>query len=462
MSAPGARGGAAAASGAAGDGSIGAGSAPGDGAEGGRPGAGGTLLLVAGLVLVALNLRFALTSIGPLIDDLRADLHLSGSAIGLLTTAPLLALGLVSPLAPRLAERWGAEHVVLACMLAIGAGVALRWLHPAGLLFAGTLVSGCAIAVGNVLMPGIVKRRFGGRAATMTGVYSVGLSGGAALAAGLTVPIEEWVGDWRLALALWALPALLAAVVWLPQLRRRAGERADAARARAAARRAGVTAEADRPRVVLWRDRRAWAVTLFMGMQSTIFYTCSAWLPEIVRDRAGLSAGAAGAMLSLVMFLGIPIGLLMATAAGRMRDQRPLAVLAAAFPAAGWLGLLLLPGFPPLVWAICLGIGAGVGFPLVLTLFVLRARDVRHTAALSGMAQSVGYTLAALGPLAIGALHDVSGSWALPLTALSLLGIPALLAALAASRPGYVGDAPAPIACRSEPGGPAVGARAAA
>nr|WP_246345212.1 MFS transporter [Conexibacter arvalis] len=452
--------------GAAGGPGGGAAGGPGGGTAGGPGGARGidargTLLLVLGLVLVALNLRFALTSVGPLIDDLRADLHLSGSALGMLTTAPLLALGLVSPLAPRLADRWGAEHVVLGCMLAIGVGVALRWLHPVALLFGGALLSGCAIAVGNVLMPGIIKRRFGGRAATMTGVYSVGLSGGAALAAGLTVPIEDLVGDWRLALALWAAPALLAAVVWLPQLRRRAEEREEAARARAAARRAGVEREAGRPRVALWRDRRAWAVTLFMGMQSTIFYTCSAWLPEIVGDRGGLSAGQAGALLSLMMLLGIPIGFVTAAVAGRMRDQRPLAVVAAIFPAIGWLGLLLFPGVPPLVWAVVLGIGAGTGFPLVLTLFVLRARDVRHTAALSGMAQSVGYTLAALGPLAIGALHDATGAWTLPLVALALLGLPELLAALAASRPGYVGDAPAPVACRPEGVAPA-DARAAA
>lgn len=407
--------------------------------------AGGTFLLVLGLVLVALNLRFALTSIGPLIDDVRADLHLSGSAIGLLTTAPLLALGLVSPLAPRLAERFGAEHVVLGCLLAIGAGVALRWLPPVFFLFAGTLVSGCAIAIGNVLMPGIVKRRFADRAATMTGVYSVGLSGGAALAAGLTVPIEDLVGDWRLALALWALPALIAAVFWLPQLRRRSQERADARRTRAAAAQVGVGPDAARPqRVTLWRDRRAWAVTFFMGMQSAIFYTCSAWLPEILRDDAGLGSGAAGAMLSLVMFLGIPIGFLTAHVAGRIADQRPLAVVAATFPAIGWLGLMLAPGVPPLVWAVFLGIGAGTGFPLVLTLFVLRGRDVRHTAALSGMAQSVGYTLAAIAPLAIGALHDLSGGWALPLGVLATLAIPELIAALAASKPGFVGAAPLP------------------
>ncbi len=177
-------------------------------------------LLIAGLVLVAVNLRFALTSVGPLIDDLRADLGLNGTTIGLLNTAPLLMLGLVSPLAPRFAARFGPERVVLACLLAICAGVTLRLLPPVALLFAGTLLAGCAIAIGNVIVPAIVKQRFADRAALMSGVHSVGLSGGAALAAGLTVPIEHWIGgSWRVALALWAIPAILAAIVWLPQLK---------------------------------------------------------------------------------------------------------------------------------------------------------------------------------------------------------------------------------------------------
>lgn len=402
------------------------------------------LLLLLGLVLVAVNLRFALTSVGPLIDDLRADLGLSGTSVGLLTTAPLLALGLVSPLAPRLAGRFGAEHVVLACLLTIFAGVALRWLHPVVLLFAGTIVAGCAIAVGNVLVPGIVKQRFGDRAALMTGVYSIGLSGGAALAAGLTVPIEGWVGgSWRLALALWALPALIAVIVWWPQLGAASGRR------RAAA------APVARPN--LWHDRRAWSVTLFMGFQSLIFYTAGAWLPEILRAQSDVSAATAGGLLSLMMVLGIPIGFATATLASRLRDQRPLAAVAATFPALGWLGLLLAPGTLTALWVVLLGIGAGVGFTLVLTLFVLRARDVPHTAALSGMAQSAGYTFAALGPLAIGALHDVTGGWTLPLIVLGCLALPELLAALAAARPGFVGGKPRPAALL--PGRELAGAR---
>lgn len=394
-------------------------------------------LLIAGLVLVAVNLRFALTSVGPLIDDLRADLGLSGTTIGLLNTAPLIMLGLVSPLAPRLAARFGAERVVLLCLLAIFAGVTLRLLPPIALLFAGTLLAGCAIAIGNVIVPAIVKQRFADRATLMSGVHSVGLSGGAALAAGLTVPIEHWVGgSWRVALALWAIPAVIAAVVWLPQL--------TPAPAVAAAEREEAEVEAaaapPRARPSLWRDRRAWSVTLFMGLQSLIFYTNGAWLPDILQARAGASDGTAGAYLALTMGMGIPIGFLTAALAARLDDQRPLAFVAALFPAAGWLGLLLAPGTATLAWALLLGIGAGVGFALVMALFLLRSRDVAHTSALSGMAQSVGYTLAALGPLLIGVLHDVTGGWTLPLTLLVAFALPELIMALRAAAPGYVGE----------------------
>ena len=410
-------------------------------------------LLIAGLVLVAVNLRFALTSVGPLIDDLRADLGLSGTTIGLLNTAPLIMLGLVSPLAPRLAARFGAERVVLLCLLAIFAGVTLRLLPPIALLFAGTLIAGCAIAIGNVIVPGIVKQRFADRAALMSGVHSVGLSGGAALAAGLTVPIEHWVGgSWRVALALWAIPAVIAALVWLPQLGSASGRAlADLGRARCAPSPDTETSPApaaamSATRPNLWRDRRAWAVTLFMGLQSLIFYTNGAWLPDILQSRAGASDATAGAYLALTMGMGIPVGFLTAALAARLDDQRPLALVAALFPAAGWLGLLVAPGTATVVWTLLLGIGAGVGFALVMALFLLRSRDVPHTSALSGMAQSVGYTLAALGPLLIGALHDVTGGWALPLALLSTLALPELAAALRAAAPGYVGGTPRPAA----------------
>lgn len=383
------------------------------------------VLLVAGIVLVALNLRGVITIVGPLEADIRTDLGLSRSAVGLLTAVPLLAFGLVSPLAPRLAARIGADRALVGAMAVMAAALALRPLPPFAVLVLGTLVAGCAAAIANVLLPALIKRDFAGRATFVVATYSVILGIGAALAAGLAVPSTEWLGgSWRAALAVWALPALLGALAWLPQLRA------------APRRRRGGT---PRVRVRLWRDRVAWQVTGFLAFQALLFYSMAAWLPDIYREQ-GLSAASAGGILSVALIAGLPLGLVVGVAAGRMADQRPIAAVAVALAGAGWLGVLLAPTAAPWLWASLLGCGFGVGFPLVLTLMVLRSPDVRHAAELSGMAQAAGYTVAALAPVAIGALHDLTGSWTAPLVVLAAAALPALALGLGASRPGFVGD----------------------
>ncbi|MBS1869505.1 MAG: MFS transporter [Actinobacteria bacterium] len=381
-----------------------------------------TALLVASLVLVALNLRAALTVVGPLIGDLRADTGLSGTAAGLLAAAPLIAFGLMAPVAPVLAARFGVERALVGCMLVLAVSLALRPLPPVALLFAGTLAAGAGIAVANVLLPALVKQRFAARAAFMTGVYSVSLGVGASLAAGLAVPSESWLGSWRAALAVWSLLALVAALAWLPAARRASSP----GRVRAG-----------RGRVNLWHDRIAWQVTGFMAFQSVLFYSQVAWLPEIYRHE-GMSKGAAGALLSLSLVVGIPFGFLAAAAAGRLRDQRSLALAAVLVTGIGWVGVLVAPNAAPSLWAGCLGAGLGAGFTLVLALFVLRAPDADHSAELSGMAQTLGYLVAAAGPVAIGALHDATGAWTLPLVVLVALTAAALVTAVGASAPGLV------------------------
>jgi len=396
------------------------------------------LLLVLAIVLVSLNLRSALTVVGPLILDLRDGDGLSSTAVGLLAAAPLLAFGLVSPLGPRLAQRFGIERALVGSMLLLTASLALRPLPSVVLLFAGTLAAGAGIAVGNVLLPALVKRRFAERATFVTGLYSVALGAGAALGAGLAVPSEGWLGgSWRGALALWAPLALVAAIVWVPLLR-------DAPAVGSAA--------AAHVRVNLWRDRVAWSVTGFMAMQSILFYSMVAWLPEIYRHH-GLSKGTAGALLSLALVVGIPMGFVVGSLAGRMRDQRPIALAATLLAIAGYAGVLAAPTAAAWLWATLLGIGFGAGFTLVLALFVLRAHDAHHAAALSGMAQSVGYTLAAVGPVLVGALHDATGGWTVPLGVLIVLAVADVGVALAASRRRFVRglDAPPRDAVREEP-----------
>ena len=386
------------------------------------------VLLVLAILLVSLNLRSMLTVIGPLIRDIKAGDGLSSTAAGLLAAAPLLAFGLISPLGPGLAARFGIERTLAASMVVLSASLALRPLPSVVLLFAGTLAAGAAIAVANVLLPALVKRRFGEQATFVTGIYSVALGLGAALAAGLAVPSERWLGDsWRAALAVWAVPALLSAVLWLPLLREVPDRRASAARVR----------------VSLWRDRVAWSVTSFMALLAVQFYSMVAWLPEIYRHE-GMSKGAAGALLSLSLVVGIPMGFVVGALAGRMRDQRPLVLGAGTLGIVGWSGVLLAPTAVPSLWVVLLGLCFGTGFTLVLALFVLRADDAPHAVALSGMAQSVGYTLAAIGPIAVGALHDATGGWTLPLLCLIGLMVPQILVGLYVVRPTFIEDQLAP------------------
>jgi MFS transporter, CP family, cyanate transporter len=382
------------------------------------------VLLLAGLVLVSLNLRAIVTIVGPLIDEIRADLGLSRSAAGLFATLPLVAWAIVSPLAARIARRFGSDRTLVAAMAVMAAALALRLAPSLPLLLGATFVAGCAGAIANVLLPALVKQHFPRHAAVMVASYSIVLGIGAAIAAGLAVPSMGWLGgSWRAALAVWSVPALLGALAWLPQLR-------DEARPSGAA--------GPHEHAGVWRDRVAWQVTGFLAFLALLFYSMAAWLPDIYRAH-GMSAAAAGALLSLALTVGLPLGLVVGIAAQRLHDQRPIALAALALVIAGWLGVLIAPEAAPWLWASLLGGGFGSGFPLVLTLIVLRAPDVRHAAELSGMAQSLGYAVGATGPVAIGALHDVSGSWNLPLAVLVACTVPTLLLGLAAGRPRFVG-----------------------
>ncbi len=395
------------------------------------PGWRSVALLLAAIALVSLSLRSVITIVGPLVADIRGDLGLSRGVAGLLTTAPLLAFGLVSPLAPRIAARFGSDRTLVGAMLLMTAGLALRPLPPTALLFLGTLAAGCGAAIANVLIPAVLKNRVPTQAAFLVATYSVVLGIGAALAAGFAVPSMEWLGDsWRAALAVWAVPALLGALVWLPLLRGSAERRRAATAARAAV------------HVSLWRDRIAWELTGFLALLALQFYSMAAWLPDVYREE-GLSGASAGGVLSIALIVGLPLGLVVGVAAQRMRDQRPIALVGVGLAGAGWLGVLLAPTAAPWLWASLLGCGFGTGFPLTLTLMVLRAPDARHAAELSGMVQSVGYTVAALAPVLVGVLHDVSGSWTVPLVVIAALSLPTLALALGASRPGFVGGASA-------------------
>jgi CP family cyanate transporter-like MFS transporter len=374
-------------------------------------------LLLIGLVMVALNLRPALSSMAPLLGQVSEALGLSGTASGLLTTLPVLCLGLFAPLAPLLARRLGSERVVLLILLILALGIGVRSQFGVAGLFAGSLLAGASIGIIGVLLPGIVKRDFAQQAGTMTGVYTMALCLGAALAAGSSVPISKMLGDrWDLGLGFWLLPALLAAVVWWPQARTLHASHKVAYRVRG-----------------LFRDRLAWQVTLFMGLQSSLAYIVFGWLPSILMGR-GLSAQEAGLVMSGSIIVQLVSALTAPWFGTRGRDQRLAIVVVMAMSLAGLFGLLYAPLGGIWGWAVVLGLGQGGVFALALTLIVLRSPDAHVAANLSSMAQGVGYTIASMGPLAVGLVHDMSGGWANVGWVFAVIGVLATAAGLGAGR----------------------------
>jgi len=357
-------------------------------------------------VLVAFNLRPVFSSASTLLPEIRETLGLSGLGASILTTLPVICLGLFSPLAPRLSRWIGTERTLLGAVLLLACGTALRGLPSIPLLLLGTAVAGACIAVGNVLLPGLVKRDFPDRPALMTGWYTMALCAGAAGAAGLTLPLKHSLGlSLGGALAIWALPALLAGLLWLPQILSR-----------------GSQAGQLRPPVQsLWRSRLAWHITLFMGLQSALAYCVFGWLVPILRER-GLDGVTAGAVVSMSVMMQAGACLLAPHLAVRGRDQRAINVGLSVLAVVALLGLLFAPLWSVWFWAALQGVGQGGLIAVALTVIVLRARDSHVAAQLSGMAQCVGYLLAAAGPLLVGLIHGWTGGFAWSAVLFVLLG----------------------------------------
>lgn len=364
-------------------------------------------------MLLAIGLRGPVSSVGPLLDDLRRDVGLPAAAAALLPSLPLLCFGLLAPVAPLLSRRLGLHRAVLAGSAALVLGVALRGAGVVG-LFAGTLLLGSGIAVVNVLLPAVVKADFADRVPLATAVTTSSIALSASLGAGLAQPLRAATGGALPSLATWLVPAVVGLLAWAPVARRSPAAAAPAP--------AGLG--------VLLRDRVGLAVTGFFGLQALAFYTMLAWLPSVLRD-AGVSATEAGAMLAVAAAAGVPVAFVVPKLAVRRPDQRRLVVLVALPTLAGLLGLLAAPGAAPWVWSVLLGIGTGAAFPLALTMVVLRSRDSAQAARLSATAQGAGYCLCAAGPFGIGLVHAATGGWRPSL--LVLVGLLALQVAVGRS-----------------------------
>jgi CP family cyanate transporter-like MFS transporter len=390
----------------------------------------GVAVALTALLLVAVNLRFPITALSPVLDAVRTDLTLSRGTAGLLTTVPVVCFGALAPVAVLLGRRLGDELALWLSLVALAVGVGLRSAGGAGALIAGTVVLGAAIAVGNVLVPSVVKRDLAAVTGLAMALYTASLTGGAALASLVTSALADAGWSWRAALLTGVVPALLGLAVF--------GLWAAGSRGGLPGRSAGE--ERGSPPLVtagVWRSRTAWLLAGFMAGQACLFYSVLAWLPVLLQER-GASLAVSGGMLSLYSLLGIVGSLAVPPLAVRAPDQRLLAMGTAAGWLAGVTGLWLAPGWFVL-WTVVLGLAQGAGIAIALTLIVLRARDGAVARELSGMVQLSGYVLAAAGPAIVGVLRDRTGGWSASLLLLAGVAVVMVAAAYGAGRHRVVG-----------------------
>ncbi|MFC5195089.1 CynX/NimT family MFS transporter [Bizionia hallyeonensis] len=365
--------------------------------------------LLVGILFIAVNLRPALSSIGPLIDMIRQDVGLSETLLGLLTTLPLIAFGVVSTITPLFTKRYGIGNTLLGSLILLAVGIIIRSIGGVFELYLGTVFLGIAIAFGNVLIPAMIKRNFPHKAGLVTSLYSGIMSLGAAFAAGLSVPLAmEMNLGWRGSLGVWAGLAIIAVIIWVPNLKR--------------INRTVPNRSFKEAMKKLSGSKLVWKLALYMGLQSFAFYVILAWLPAILMDR-GYDASYAGWMLSLSQATGIIGAIFIPIWAGSRKDQRLVIVSLIILEVIALLGLL----FPEIgfteVWVGLIGMVLGGTFGLALLLIVLRSDDAETAAELSGIVQSIGYFIAATGPFIVGVIYDITDMWSYALLLLVLISI---------------------------------------
>ena len=383
------------------------------------------LLVLVGIVVVSFNLRPAAVSVGPVLAEVTADLSMSSTVAGVLTTLPVLAFATFGMLTPGVAARLGLHHVTLGALLCVVVGLGLRSRTDDALAFLLLSLLGLAgMAAANVLLPSLVKLHFPSRVGLLTSIYTTSMAVGLTLASMTTVPISEATGSWRDGLGIWAVTALVAAIPWVALLRH------DSAPERG-------PVEVRLSQVA--RTKLGWLMAVFFGLQSTQAYSLFGWFAQVYRD-AGFSPATAGVLLGVITGASIPLSLWLPTVTARMANPAPVIIGLIALYPVGYLGLVFAPVAGAWVWAAALGTATAV-FPVALTLIGLRARTSGGTAALSGFTQGVGYLIAAVGPFAVGVVHDVTESWTVPLILLTLLSIPQLVTGWMVSKRRYVEDA---------------------
>lgn len=382
------------------------------------------LLLLIVIIIISLNLRPAITSVGPLIGEIRLDTGLSNTLLGLLTTLPVLAFGLFSVLTPLFTRKLGTEGTMSVALLLLTGGILMRVIPLHTTLFLGTLILGAGIALGNVLLPGIIKKQFPKKVGVLTGTYSAMFGLGAAIASGISVPLSQGADfGWRWALGVWAIASFIALLVWLPQMKKNFPV---------------ITRKSFRESLRhLGQSKLAWMVAVFVGLQSLTYYTLITWLPEILIER-NMSPAEAGWMLALMQGVGVlSTFAIPAWASGRKRQRLPVFVIVIPELIA-LIGLMIGPLSLAWLWVTMIGFCLGGSFGLALLFIVLRSRDSNSANELSGMSQSVGYSIAATGPVIFGGLFDLAGNWLVPLVFLFLIALLKILSGWVAGNDEFV------------------------
>jgi CP family cyanate transporter-like MFS transporter len=404
-------------------------------------------LLIAGITALAFNLRAAITSLPPVFPELNGALHISTATEAALAAVPVLCFGLFSGIAAPLSRAFGEERVLGAALVLLAAGLLVRSAAPRLMLFPGTILASAAIALMNVLLPSLVKRRRPEQAGLLIGLYLLALSAGAILGSLIAVPVFVAAGGAGLAvrvtLGMWALPALVAAVIWLPQLRYRTLPESAGA---------GLAGPSGRQRGALSMGRYplAWQVTAFMGLQSLSYYAALSWFPTLFRDR-GVSAVHAGDLLALMNLGNAVTAMLLPVLAHRARDQRMLAAVSVLATGGGLAGAAFGPLATAVPFIFLLGLGQGATLGLGIFYTMARAPDPVTAASLSAFAQGIGYLIASTGPLLLGYLHAATGGWTVPIAALLVVAVLQLITGWLAGRAQTVpalGAAPARAAPR--------------
>ncbi|MFJ7725309.1 CynX/NimT family MFS transporter [Neobacillus sp. NPDC097160] len=385
-----------------------------------------TFLLVTGIILVAFNLRPAITSLGPLVGNIQEDVGLAHWSAGLLMSLPLIVFAIMSPIVPKIANRITNERTLLVGLILLFIGIGIRSIPMTFFLYTGTLFIGAGIAIGNVLLPAVVKDKFPQKFGLMTSVYSTSMGLIASLASGVSVPLADGLNlGWQGALIVWGIPVVAAILVWAFLLKFNQGSQKGIKR---------VSSTSSH----IWRSPLAWQIAIFMGFQSFLFYVTISWLPEILHSH-GMSMETAGWMLSFTQIVGLPASFLIPVMSGRFRSQTWIAFMVTVCSLVGFVGLLLGSAFYIIIISIILiGIGLGGTFPLALSYIGLRARNASQAAELSGMAQSSGYILAAVGPLFIGYLFDKTHMWTVPLITLIVISVVVMIFGMLSGRNRFV------------------------